>query len=254
MRLARIAPPLALLLLALAGWQLGVRLGDVDPATLPAPSAVGRALWAQRTLLAEHAWVTVQEILVGYALAAALGVGLALLVAASPLVERTVYPWLVVSQTIPIVAIAPVLVLWTGFDLRPKVIVIALVSFFPIAVNTVDGLKATDPELLDLLRTLGAGRWRRLRIARLPSALPFVFSGLKVAAALAVIGAVFGEWVGADAGLGYLVLTFNNQLATAEMFATIAVLAALGIALFGLVALLERLLVPWRAAARDRRR
>ncbi len=151
-----------------------------------------------------------------------------------------------------IVAIAPVIVLWTGFDLRPKVIVIALVSFFPIAVNTADGLRSTDPDLLDLLRTLGAGRWQRFRTAELPASLPFLFSGLKVAAALAVIGAVFAEWVGTDAGLGYLILTLNNQLATAEMFATIAVLAAIGIGLFGLVRLAERLLVPWSADRRAR--
>lgn len=244
---------MALLALVLAGWQLGVRLGDVDESTLPAPTAVGRALWEHRALLVDNAWVTVQEIVVGYALAVALGVGLAVLVSSSPLIERAVYPWLVVSQMIPIVAIAPIFVIWTGFDLRPKVMVIALVSFFPIAVNTVDGLKSTDPELLDLLRTMGAGRWRRFRVARLPSALPFLFSGLKVAAALSVIGAVFGEWVGADAGLGYLVLTFNNQVATAEMFATIVVLALLGIALFGLVRLLERLLLPWHVAVRDAR-
>ncbi|MBJ7332227.1 MAG: ABC transporter permease subunit, partial [Solirubrobacteraceae bacterium] len=140
---------------------------------------------------------------------------------------------------------APIFVIWTGFDLRPKVMVIALVAFFPISVSTIDGLKVAEPDLLHLLRTFGAGRWQRFRVAQLPAALPSVFSGLKVAAALAVVGAVFGEWVGSSEGLGYLILTFNNQVATADMFATIAVLAVIGMALFGAVLLAERLLLPW---------
>jgi ABC-type nitrate/sulfonate/bicarbonate transport system permease component len=160
-------------------------------------------------------------------------------------VERAVYPWLVASQTVPIPAIAPVIVLWTGFDLRPKVIVIALVCFFPIVVNTVDGLKAAEPELLDLLRTLGASRWQRFRLGQLPASLPFVFSGLKVSAALSVIGAVFAEWVGSSGGLGYQVLILNNQTATSDLFAVIVVLSLIGVGLFLLVGLAERLLLPW---------
>jgi ABC-type nitrate/sulfonate/bicarbonate transport system permease component len=161
------------------------------------------------------------------------------------LVESAIYPWLVVSQMVPIPAIAPIIVIWFGFDLRPKVVVIALVSFFPIAVNTIDGLRSAEAGLLDLLRTFGAGRRRRLRIVQIPAALPFAFSGLRVAAALAVIGAVFAEWVGSSEGLGHLILVLNNQTATAEMFAVITVLAAIGIGLFALVSLLERLLLPW---------
>lgn len=245
-----VLPPLAFLILVLVAWQVGVRVAGVEESTLPAPTEVFGAMWDNRTLLSDNAWVTIKEIVLGYLAAIALGVGLAVLVCTSPLVERAMYPWLVVSQMVPIPAIAPIIVIWTGFDMRPKVIVIMLVSFFPIAVNTIDGLKSTEPELLNLLKTLGAGRWKRFRTAQLPSALPFLFSGLKVGAALSVIGAVFAEWVGADAGLGYLILTLNNQVATAEMFATIIVLAAIGIALFGLVRLLERLLLPWYHAGR----
>ena len=141
--------------------------------------------------------------------------------------------------------LAPIVVVWTGIDIRPKLIVIALVTFFPIAVNTVDGLKSADPELLNLLRTLGAGRWRRFRVAQLPAALPFLFSGLKVAAALCVVGAVFAEWVGSSNGLGYLILIYNNQTETTAMFATVLALSLLGVALFFLVAAIERLALPW---------
>ncbi|MDW5598619.1 ABC transporter permease [Conexibacter stalactiti] len=247
---AHVLPPLLFALAVLAIWQLGVRLADTEESTLPAPTQVFSAMWEIRDLLLDNAWVTIKEIAIGYVLAIVLGVGLAVLLCSSLLAERAMYPWLVVSQMVPIPAIAPILVIWTGFDMRPKVIVIALVSFFPIAVNTIDGIKSTEPELLNLLKTLGAGRWKRFWTAQLPSALPFLFSGLKIAAALAVIGAVFGEWVGADAGLGYLILTLNNQVATSEMFATIIVLAAIGIALFGLVQLAERLMLPWYHAGR----
>lgn len=245
-----VLPPLLFLIVVLGIWQLGVKASGTAESTLPAPTDIFSAMWDIRQLLIDNSWVTIQEILLGYAAAIALGVGLAVIVSTSVLAERAVYPWLVVSQMVPIVAIAPIIVIWTGFDMRPKVIVIALVSFFPIAVNTIDGLKSTEPELLNLLKTLGAGRWKRFRTAQLPSALPFLFSGLKVGAALSVIGAVFAEWVGADAGLGYLILTLNNQVATSEMFATIIVLATIGITLFGLVRLLERMLLPWYHAGR----
>jgi ABC-type nitrate/sulfonate/bicarbonate transport system permease component len=211
---------------------------------------VASAFWSDKRLLATDAWVTIREIVYGYLLAIATGVGLAMLVHASRLAERGLYPWLVVSQMVPIPAVAPIFVLWTGFDIRPKLMVIALVCFFPIAVNTIDGLRAVEPELLNLLRTLGASRLQRFRMARIPAALPFVFSGLKVSAAFSVLGAVFGEWVGANSGLGYEILILNNQSATADMFAVIALLSVVGIALFALVSAAERLVLPWYHDAR----
>jgi ABC-type nitrate/sulfonate/bicarbonate transport system permease component len=168
-----------------------------------------------------------------------------MVVSSSRLAERAIYPWLVGSQMIPIPVLAPVVVLWTGFDIRPKLIIVALVTFFPIAVNTIDGLRATDPELVGLLRTLGAGRRQVLRIARLPNALPYVFSGLRVAAAFAVLGAVFAEWVGSTNGLGVLILDYGNETATADVFAVVVVLAAIGIAMFAAVGVVERVVVPW---------
>jgi ABC-type nitrate/sulfonate/bicarbonate transport system permease component len=248
---ARVLPPLIFALIVLAAWELYVVWGDVRESTLPPPTAVAESLWDNREMLAENAWVTIKEILIGFAVAIVVGVGVATLIRSSQKIERAVYPWLVVSQMIPIPAIAPILVIWTGFDLRPKIMVIALVSFFPIAVNTIDGLRAAEPELLNLLRTLKANAWQRFRKAQLPAALPFLFSGLKVAAAFSVIGAVFAEWVGASEGLGYLILVLNNQTATTDMFAVIVVLALIGISLFLIVTLIERLMLPWYYESRQ---
>jgi len=247
----RVLPPLLFAVFVLTVWQLYVVLGDVKESTLPKPTEVVTSIWDNRQLLWDNAWVTIKEILIGYAAAIVIGVGIAVLIRSSRRIERAVYPWLVVSQMVPIPAIAPILVIWTGFDLRPKVMVIALVSFFPIAVNTIDGLRAADPELLNLLKTLKANAWQRFRKAQLPAALPFMFSGLKVAAAFSVIGAVFAEWVGASDGLGYLILVLNNQTATTDMFAVIVVLASIGIGLFLIVSLIERLLLPWYYESRE---
>ncbi len=253
-RLGQLLAPLLFAIAVLAAWQLYVALSGVKESSLPAPSEIARALWNDRSLLLTNGWTTAEEVVLGYLVAVALGVWLAIVVSMSRIAERAVYPWLVISQTVPIPAIAPILVVWTGFDIRPKLIVIALVTFFPIAVNAVDGLNCTDPELLDLLRTLGAGRWRRFRIARLPAAMPFLFSGLKVAAALAVIGAVFAEWVGASSGLGYLILSYDNQTRTADVFAAVVALSLIGIALFFIVAALERVALPWYHDPRADRR
>jgi ABC-type nitrate/sulfonate/bicarbonate transport system permease component len=236
-RLRRYAPPLIFALLVLGIWQLYCTVSSIPESSLPAPTEIFSALITDRALLAENAWVTIQEIVIGYLAAIILGVGLAVLICSSKMIERAVYPWLVVSQMVPIVAIAPI-------------IVIALVSFFPIAVNTIDGLKATDPEMTNLLKTFGAKRWARFKTAQFPAALPFIFSGLRIGAALSVIGAVFAEWVGSSEGLGYLILTFNNQTSTTEMFAAVIVLAFIGLALFALVGLLQRLTIPWYEDAR----
>lgn len=246
-RSVRIAAPLVFAIVALALWQLYCVVSGVSESSLPKPTEVAEALWQQwgPLELGHNSWVTAREILIGYLAAIVLGISLAVAIRSSPVVERALYPWLVVSQMVPIPALAPILVLWTGFDIRPKILVIALVSFFPIAVNTIDGLRAVDPQLLRLLRTMRASAWQRFRHARVPAALPSVFSGLKIAAALSVIGAVFAEWVGSSEGLGYLILVLNNSTETATMFAVIFLLACLGIALFGAVLLLQRLLLPW---------
>jgi ABC-type nitrate/sulfonate/bicarbonate transport system permease component len=246
--LRRAVAPIVFALLVLGIWQLYADAADVPDSSLPSPTEIAAAGWDNRQLLLDNTWVTVLEIVVGFAAAIILGVLLALLIRSSRTVERAVYPWLVVSQMVPIPAIAPIFVIWTGFDLRPKVMVIALVAFFPIVVNTVDGLRAADPGLLRLMRTMGASRTQLLRHGRFPASLPFLFSGMKIAAALSVIGAVFAEWVGSSEGLGHLILVLNNATDTATMFAAIFLLSLIGIALFGLVALAERLLLPWYRA------
>ena len=251
-KIARVVlPPLIFAIVVLTLWQLYAVFGDIKESSLPKPTQVAQALWENREMLIENAWVTIKEILLGFTLAIIIGVSMALLIRSSKTAERAVYPWLVVSQMVPIPAIAPILVIWTGFDMRPKVLVIALVSFFPIAVNMIDGLRAADPELLNLLKTLKANAWQRFRKAQLPASLPFLFSGLKVAAAFSVIGAVFAEWVGASEGLGYLVLVLNNQTATTDMFAVIVSLSMIGIGLFLIVSIVERLLLPWYYESRE---
>ncbi len=197
-------------------------------------------------MLADNAWVTLQEVLIGFAIALVGGVLLAVLIHASPVVERALYPIVIASQAIPLVALAPLLLVWFGYGLGPKVIVTALVAFFPITVGAVDGLRSADRETLDLLRTYGANRVRRFWMVNVPSAMPSLFSGMRIGVAIAVIGAVFGEYVGANSGLGYLMNNSSARLNTELVFASIVILAVMSILLFGLVALVERRVLRWR--------
>lgn len=240
-----VTPPLLFAVFVLVLWEALVWITGISALLLPAPSQIAVSLVENAGLFARNAVVTLSEILIGFALGALVGVGLGILLSYSRIFERSVYPWLVASQMVPIVAVAPILVVWFGFTLVPKVLVVALISFFPVVVNTVDGLQSVDRQMIDLMRTLGASRVKIMRAVRIPWAMPFVFSGLKIAMALAVVGAVFGEWVGSNAGLGYLMLAFNNQLATTDLFAAVLVLSAMGIALFFLVGGVERLVIPW---------
>jgi len=244
--------PAAVLAALIGGWELLARLGGVENYLLPAPSEVASALWRDRDLLAPDTWVTAREILLGFALALVAGVAIALALHLSPVLRRALYPLVIASQAVPVVVIAPILVIWFGFGITPKLVVIALICFFPIVVNTLDGLQGVDRDQVKLLRTLGASRLDLLRRLVLPGALPFLFSGAKVAVAVAVIGAVFGELVGSDAGLGHAIQVGTAQLETARVFAAVLILSAMAIALFGLIALVERRAVPW-ARTVDRR-
>jgi putative hydroxymethylpyrimidine transport system permease protein len=244
-RLREWAPALALLAAAVACWEVAAQAGWVEDYLLPAPREVARALVEDRALLLDDAWVTGQEVVLGFLLALVAGVAIAIGLHLSSLARRTVYPLVVASQAVPVIVIAPILVIWFGFGMTPKLIVIALICFFPITVNTLDGLRAVEPAHVKMLRTLGAGRWALLRRLELPAALPYLFSGAKVAVAVAVIGAVFGELVGSDAGLGHVIQVGMAQLLTARVFAAVLLLAAMAIALFGLVSLAERRAVPW---------
>jgi ABC-type nitrate/sulfonate/bicarbonate transport system permease component len=246
--LGKWSPPLALLLIGLAIWELWVRLDETPAWLLPSPSAIGRALIDDRRLLAHHGWVTLQEVLLGFAAALVAGALLAVVIDASALAARAVYPLVVASQAIPIVALAPLLLVWFGYGLLPKVIVTALVAFFPIVVTTVDGLRSADREALDLVRAMGGGQWTRFRLIKAPSALPSLFSGARIGLAVAVIGAVFGEYVGSNAGLGYLMNISSGRLLTERVFACIVTLATMAVCLFGAAAWLERSCMPWRSS------
>lgn len=251
-RLADWALPSALIVLALGLWELLVRLSNTPRWFLPPPSAVGTALADNWQTLAHHTGVTAEETLVGFALSFVFGVAVAVAIAYSPIVERAVYPVVIASQAIPIIALAPILLIWFGYGLTPKIIVIVLFCFFPIAVNTVDGLRAADAELIDLLRSMGAGRWKTFQTVRLPASLPYVFSGTRIAAVFSVIGALVGEWVGSSAGLGYYMIRSASQFATDRVFAAILLSAVMGVLLFVAVAVAERVLLPWQQLSRER--
>ena len=236
----------ALLLLAVLGaWEAIVRAGAVDELILPAPTQVLDALWSDRGLLAEDLWVTAYEVLLGLAAAIAVGAALAVAMHLFPVLRRALRPLVIGSQAVPVPVIAPLVVLVLGFGLAPKVLLVALVCFFPVTINLYDGLRDADPDARRLLRSLNASRWQALRLVEAPSALPAAFTGVKVAAAVAVIGAVFAEWAGADAGLGRTLLTANGQLETARAFAATLLLFLLAVALYGAFALLERRVVDW---------
>ena len=239
------AAPLAIVAALIGGWELFARLGHVEDYLLPAPSEIAQSLFEDRHLLLSDAWVTGREVLLGFGLAIAAGLLIAVLLHLSPVLRRAFYPLVVASQAVPIVVIAPILVIWFGFGITPKLIVIALICFFPVVVNTLDGLRSVDQDQVKLFRTLDASRWDVFRRLELPSALPFLFSGAKVAVAVSVIGAVFGELVGSDAGLGHAIQVGTAELLTARVFAAVLILSAMAIALFGLVAAAERLALPW---------
>jgi putative hydroxymethylpyrimidine transport system permease protein len=237
----RVLAPALLVALLLGAWQLAAKWGVLADALsiksylVPAPTDVASSLWNDRSLLADEGWVTFREVLMGFAV----------LLHLSDTVRRAFYPLLVGSQTIPIFAIAPILVVWFGFGIAPKLAIIALVCFFPITVNTLDGLQGVDPELPKLMRTLDASRRQILARVEIPSALPRFFSGAKIAVAVAVIGAVFGEWAGSDSGLGYLMQLDQSRLETARVFASVTVLSAFAIVLFTTLGLVERRVAWW---------
>ena len=237
--------PLALLAGIAGVWELIVRVGHVPDYLLPAPSAIAVALGADRGLLARATLVTLREIVLGYLLAFTLALVLAVLLHFSDALRRALLPILVLSQTVPTVLLAPLLAILLGYGITPKLVVVAIVCFFPIVVNAVDGLRSADPELVQMMRTLHGSRLAIFRRVELPGALPAIFSGARVAATYAAVGAVFGEWAGSSAGLGFIMLQAQPALLTARIFAAVLILCILALSLYALVSLAERLLVPW---------
>lgn len=239
-----IAPLLVLVVLG-GVWELVVRAGMVNELLLPAPSAVATTLWEDRSILGPDLAITTWEVVLGLAAAFVVGVALAVAMHLVPAVENALRPLVVGSQAVPIPVLAPLVVLLLGFGLAPKILIVALVCFFPIVVNVADGLRDVDPDARRVLRSLHASRWQRLRFLEAPSALPSGFTGLKIAAAVAVIGAVLAEWAGSTSGLGHLVVTANAQLESARAFAATALLVAEAVALYALFSALERRVVSW---------
>ncbi|MGB3305837.1 MAG: ABC transporter permease [Thermomicrobiales bacterium] len=238
--------PLLILILLLLIWEAAVRVADTPRWMLPPPSAIYDSFRTDHSLLLRHTRVTLVEVLIGFGLALVAGITVGIAIDASRVLERAIYPLIIASQTIPMVALAPLLLIWFGYGLTPKVLITALVCFFPIAVNTVDGLRVADRETLAMLSSMGASAWQRFRLVKIPASLPSLFTGARIAITFSVIGAVFGELVGASEGLGYLMQRSAAQFQTARVFAAIVILSLMGIGLFSLVTLLERVLLPWR--------
>jgi ABC-type nitrate/sulfonate/bicarbonate transport system permease component len=248
------APPVVLLGFFVAVWQCATWLWRIEAYLLPSPSRVVTAGVEAAPLLSQHIQQTLRETLAGFGLALASGLLLAVVIDLSSFLRRALYPLLVITQTVPIMTIAPLLVIWLGYTIWPKIIVVALVCFFPIVVTAADGLRSADPDLLGLLQAMGATRSQAFFKARVPGALPAMFSGIRVAVTYSVIGAIIGEWVGASKGLGVFMLRASNSFRTDWVFAAIAVSSLLSILLFLTVAVVERLTLPWYyTSAREQR-
>ena len=231
-------------------WELTVRLFALPEYLLPGPEPVLAALAQNiRTLAAQSLW-TAGTVLAGFLVAAAVAIPLAMLIVISPVLERLLYPPMVATQSIPKIALAPLFIVWFGFGVAPKVAVAFLIAFFPIVIDTIVGLRSIDPAMIQLARSMGAPPRRIFLKLRLPHALPMIFGGLKVASALAVVGALTGEFVGSDRGLGYLLVQASGNLNTALLFATLVILSAMAMAFFYLVEMLERIAIPWHASQR----
>jgi len=239
-------PPLVVLVGLFAAWEFYVAASGINRVTLPAPSEVFSAAVRNRTLLWDHSLVTLKETVLGLGVSIVVAIGLALLIDAFAPVRRALYPLLVGSQTLPVVVIAPLIILWFGFELTPKILVVTLYTFFPITVAFASGLAGTSEEALVLMRTLGASRLKTLFLLKVPQALPGLFTGLRISVTYAMIGAVFAEWSGARGGLGIYILMMKNSFRTDMVLAAIFLISALSLGLFVLVGVIEKMVVRWR--------
>jgi NitT/TauT family transport system permease protein len=246
---ARFLFPFAGTAIILLIWHYYVVLFQVPVVVLPTPIQVLKALVQEWKALAEEGWVTALECIYGFALAMAIGIPIAVTMTYSRVANQMFYPLLVASQSIPKVAVAPILLVWFGTGIKSKLAMAFVIAFFPVVVDTATGLRSTAPELLELARSLQCTRLQTFFKIQLPSALPSIFSGAKIAVTLSVIGAVIGEFIGSNEGLGNLLLTANSQLNSPLVWASLTVLSVLGVVLYGLVVLAEKLLMPWAADA-----
>lgn len=238
-------PAVTIVVVALGLWELLIRVLDVPRFLWPAPSLIVATLRDDAGPLADHSWTTLREVLLGFLIALAAGLLIGVALHLSETLRRGMLPILIASQSVPTVVLAPVLVLVMGFNIGPILAVIALFCFFPIAVNTIDGLSSVDREYVRMMQTLDASRRSIFRRVEFPSALPFIFTGTRIGATYAAIGAVFGEWAGSDGGLGWLMIQAKGRLDTPLVFAAVAIITSMAVSLFLLVALVERLTIPW---------
>ena len=245
--LGKVSPALWTLILVLIVWELAVRLSGVAIYILPAPSHIVEEFGDYWPRLLYNGGVTLGEVLIGFCTAIVVGVPLAVLITYSRVAERSIYPIIVASQTIPKVAIAPLLMAWFGYGLMPKIVIVVLLSFFPIVINSVVGLRASSAEMLYLAQSMGASGWQTFWKFRLPQALPYIFAGLKLATVLSVIGAVVAEFIGADQGLGYVIVVAGSSFDITRQFAAIIVISAIGMIFFAVIETIERFVVPWKA-------
>lgn len=243
--------PVVFVIAVLFIWWLVTTLKWVKPFIIPSPGDTWAAFANNAAYLAQHTWVTTYETLVGFVIAVIVGLFVAVIMVYSRGLEQTLYPVILFAQVIPKIAIAPLFIVWLGFGMEPKILVAVLMAFFPVVISGLAGLRSVDPEILQLTSTMGAGSWRTFTKVRLPAALPELLSGLKVAATLAVTGAVVGEFVGANEGLGYVILQANGNLDTAMLFAALIIMSLMGVLLFAIIQIAEKFLIPWHASKRD---
>jgi NitT/TauT family transport system permease protein len=249
-RALKATAPLIALIALLALWQILVVVLDVRPFILPKPTEIAVEIYEERVILWDATMVTLLEVVLGFLLSIAVAIPLAILIVYSSFFKNVFYPLLVTSQAVPRIAVAPLVVLWFGFGILPKVLVAFSIAFFPLVVNTAIGLESTKREIVYVVRSMGGSSLQTFMKARFPSALPSIFGGLKVAIALSVIGAIVGEFVGASEGLGYLVIAAQGNLNTDLIFASITIMAIMGIVLFYVIELVERMVIGWHYAAR----
>jgi NitT/TauT family transport system permease protein len=248
--LARLWRPVALVAALLAAWWAVTETDLVAPYILPSPADTWRTAQENAAYLTQHTWVTTWETVIGFVIAAIVGELVAVVMVYSESLEKTLYPLILFAQVIPKIAVAPLFIVWLGFGPTPKILVAVLMAFFPIVISGLAGLRSVDPEILELTSTMGASRFKTFLKIRFPASLPQLMSGLKVAATLAVTGAVVGEFVGANEGLGYVILQANGNLDTAMLFAALIIMCIIGIVLFAIIEIAEKLLIPWHSSRR----
>jgi len=238
-------PALMMLSIAVVIWEGYVRITNTPIWILPAPTQIMAALIREKKILIEHTLVTLYEALFGFGLAVIISLVLAVFIDSFSFLKKGMYPILVASQTVPIIAIAPLLFIWFGFEILPKVMVVTLVAFFPIVINLVDGLNQTDQGAISLLKTMNATKWQLFIKVRFPSALPSMFSGLRIAGTYSVMGAVIGEWLGASKGLGIYMKNTSHSFLTDQVFAAIIVVVTISIMIYSFLLILEQIFIPW---------